>query len=521
MALGLWTKIKQLIKAAFSFKNNKNKYNMGLNLIDYQTTFQPHLSYRFKVEFASAPNLVTKVKDIKLPTFEINASDGRKRYGQTQIVLPVFNFGDMEMEITFVENDNMDISNYLTSKFKWPNQADEEDIIVYEYDETLKNVIKVTKYTAVLFSYNAPQWQNSGSPGRVDITATYVVRDILDITDQNNTKMHQIPVQSESVNLEQDLNSIGTSVDAETMTQSEWETFLASLNSKPKFTEDNTSDDIPTQEPVDSSKTPVKDPYVPVGAKYSTMTPEQQVAYLKQTLKKEISGEATNGHSRKEGNDNQVYMNRFDSTAVNPTQMNYGYGNTYAKLQSLGADKVGEITFTAKKDVVINGKKYKKGEQIKFANLSEANKVLAKSFDQNGIGANALVLDQSSADKLNDLVLNDMAKKMQKSFKQNNVEDVIDNMNENARMGLTHMIYGGEGTMNNVVKNLNKNKTEVLDSLQNNNGYLGADYADKHANDKGSKYKSTNKKTGDTMSWNRLDYMSERGKTITRTKGNA
>ena len=654
---------------------------MGLSVYTYYETFKPHFSFRFKVDFLANPSLYRLVQDIKLPTISINASDGRKRFGQTQFVLPFFEFGDQEIEITFVETDTMKVLDYLTNNYNWPNLPNTEDIIVTEYDDTLRNIIKRTKYTITLFSYSAPQWQNSGSPSNMTITATYIVRSSRDIT-KDEYDLYNLPIYSPVVDMVQDMNVIGSSVD-EGSAESEWQKFLGSLkdeeteleknaelnrqrqeammqpmafdtNTKAKEkwkdvekekgeldesiaktleenfynsssedqqaaeieafkrycnsemnaenrdfsmmtdeekkimaerwqklsdtekllmiygidTADGLSDDeINTiknaaaenalnqgltgkeaedymkesldsivkenTEFVNASKEyqdAVNHPEQGRGGEkrtgsapcgmpakmYSTMTDAEQKAYLREMLKNEISGKATNGHSRKEGNDNQVYKNSSDDKKANPTQMNYGYGNTYATLKSLGADKLGEVTFKASKDVTIDGKTYKKGETIKFTNLTAANEALKDET----LGSNGLVLDQASADKLNNLVLDKLAGEMQKKFKEKGIEDVIDNMNMNAQMGLTHMVYGGSGTLNSVTEGLAKNKQEAIDSLQANGGYLGADYVEKHKNDKGSTYKSTNDKTQVTMSWNRLDYMSEQGKTIKKTDKN-
>lgn len=651
---------------------------MGLSVYTYYETFKPHFSFRFKVDFLSNPSLYRLVQDIKLPTISINASDGRKRFGQTQIVLPFFEFGDQEIEITFVETDNMKVLDYLTNSLCWPDSPKTEDIIVTEYDDTLRNIIKRTKYTVTLFSYNAPQWQNSGSPSNMTISATYIVRSVQDIT-KDEYDMYQLPIYSPVVDMEQDMNVIGSSVD-EGSAESEWQKFLGSLldemSEQQKLDEFNNQRQEAMMEPmVFETNTKAKDkwkdvekekseldqiiaetlaenfdnnsfedqqaaeieafkryclqetqrdvnkisdeekkimaerwqklsdtekllmiygidtenglnddeidmikkttaenalkqgltgkeaedfmkerldsiekentefvnaskeyqeavnhpeqgrggeqrtgsnPGVMPDKMYSSMTDAEQREYLREMLKKEISGQATNGHSRKEGNDNQVYRNESDSKKYNPTQMNYGYGNTYAKLKNLGADKLGEITFKVQKDVTIDGKTYKKGETIKFDNLTAANNAL----QDEKIGKSGLTLDQASADKLNNLVLDNLAGEMQKKFKEKGIEDVIDNMNTNAQMGLTHMVYGGSGTLNSVAEGLAKNKQEAIDSLQANGGYLGADYTEKHKNDSGSTYKATNSNTGVTMSWNRLDYMSEQGKTIKKTDKN-
>lgn len=502
---------------------------MSLNIYSYYQTFKPHFSYRFKVDFLANPSLSRLVKDIKLPSISINASDGRKRFGNTQIVLPFFEFGDQEIEITFVETDDMKVLQHLTAMLNWPNNPIEEVINVTEYDDTLRNVIHVTEYVIAIYSFNSPQWQNAGGgSNKMDLSATYVVRSVRDITKEDQSGLYELPYWAPQPNIKQDLNMIGSSVD-EGVSEDEWNKFLDSLYNPASKIEapltippsggDPNPQNSPAQTPEpqqQQDQKPVKPAPSPINnKKYSQMTEAEQKAYLRELLKNEISGKATNGHSRKEGNDNQVYSNPFDSKKYNPTQMNYGYGNTYEKLKALGADKVGPIKFKVKKDMVIDGKKYKAGEEITFANLTAANNALKDEK----FGNNSIVLDQASADKLNNLVLDDMANKMQKTFKDKGIEEVIDNMNQNAQMGLTHMIYGGEGTMKNVAENLRKNKKEAIDSLQQNGGYLGNDFVDKHKNDKGSTYKSTNAKTGATMSWNRLDYMSEKGKTIVRTPG--
>lgn len=200
---------------------------MGLSVYTYYETFKPHFSYRFKVDFLSNPSLYRLVQDIKLPSISINASDGKKRFGQTQFVLPFFEFGDQELEITFIETDTMKVLDYLTNNYNWPNLPNTEDIIVTEYDDTLRNVLKRTKYTITLFSYNAPQWQNSGSPSNMTITATYIVRSSRDIT-KDEYDLYNLPIYSPVVDMVQDMNVIGSSVD-EGSAESEWQKFLGSL----------------------------------------------------------------------------------------------------------------------------------------------------------------------------------------------------------------------------------------------------------------------------------------------------
>lgn len=210
---------------------------MGLSVYTYYETFKPHFSFRFKVDFLSNPSLYRLVQDIKLPSISINASDGKKRFGQTQFVLPFFEFGDQELEITFVETDTMKVLDYLTNNYNWPNLPNTEDIIVTEYDDTLRNIIKRTKYTITLFSYNAPQWQNSGSPSNMTITATYIVRSSKDIT-KDEYDLYNLPIYSPVVNMVQDMNVIGSSVD-EGSAESEWQKFLGSLKDEETELEKN------------------------------------------------------------------------------------------------------------------------------------------------------------------------------------------------------------------------------------------------------------------------------------------
>lgn len=210
---------------------------MGLSVYTYYETFKPHFSFRFKVDFLSNPSLYRLVQDIKLPSISINASDGRKRFGQTQFVLPFFEFGDQELEITFVETDTMKVLDYLTNNYNWPNLPNTEDIIVTEYDDTLRNIIKITKYTITLFSYSAPQWQNSGSPSNMTITATYIIRSSRDIT-KDEYDLYNLPIYSPVVDMVQDMNVIGSSVD-EGSAESEWQKFLGSLKDEETELEKN------------------------------------------------------------------------------------------------------------------------------------------------------------------------------------------------------------------------------------------------------------------------------------------
>lgn len=202
---------------------------MSLNIYSYYQTFKPHFSYRFKVDFLANPSLSRLVKDIKLPSISINASDGRKRFGNTQIVLPFFEFGDQELEITFVETDDMKVLQHLTSMLNWPNNPIEEVINVTEYDDTLRNVIHVTEYVIAIYSFNSPQWQNAGGgSNKMDLSATYVVRSVRDITKEDQSGLYELPYWAPQPNIKQDLNMIGSSVD-EGVSEDEWNKFLDSL----------------------------------------------------------------------------------------------------------------------------------------------------------------------------------------------------------------------------------------------------------------------------------------------------
>ena len=131
----------------------------------------------------------------------------------------------------------MKVLDYLTNNYNWPNLPNTEDIIVTEYDDTLRNVIKRTKYTITLFSYNAPQWQNSGSPSNMTITATYIVRSSKDIT-KDEYDLYNLPIYSPVVDMVQDMNIIGSSVD-EGSAESEWQKFLGSLKDEETELEKN------------------------------------------------------------------------------------------------------------------------------------------------------------------------------------------------------------------------------------------------------------------------------------------
>ena len=207
---------------------------MSLNILDYNIDFRPHLSYEYKVEFLNNAKLTRLVKSIKLPSNPINASDGRKRYGQTQVVLPFFEFGDKEIEISFIETDDMYVTDHLTSTLGWPNSPNHEIIIVTEYDYTLKKIIKKTRYEIALYSYNAPQWQNSGSASNTEVTATYVVYDAQDITADSND-IHELPSYVAGFDMTQELNVVGSSVDASDMSEQEWQKFLESMTAPKEY----------------------------------------------------------------------------------------------------------------------------------------------------------------------------------------------------------------------------------------------------------------------------------------------
>lgn len=99
------------------------------NVYNYHSQIKPHIPYRFNCDiwpYDPANNLRDNypenkilsyaIKKISQPVFKINLENTRKLFGNTQYTIPVFNFAETELEITFEETDDMAVYKFLCNQ---------------------------------------------------------------------------------------------------------------------------------------------------------------------------------------------------------------------------------------------------------------------------------------------------------------------------------------------------------------------------------------------------------------------
>lgn len=168
---------------------------MGLlSVYSYNKTITPHIAYRFKVTFfynkgaEEIKSLTYYVKSVELPVWNIN-TENRKRFGNTQYVIPIFDFGQSTMKIVFLENDGMNVSYFLNGFLfnyaentdldmnLWNNCAPEIiKIKVDELDPSMRSTIVSNIYACHLKRLSTPHFSNLNYGTPVEVEAEFVIR---------------------------------------------------------------------------------------------------------------------------------------------------------------------------------------------------------------------------------------------------------------------------------------------------------------------------------------------------------
>ena len=168
---------------------------MGLlNVYNFSKTIKPHLGFRFKVTFfynkgaEEIESLSYYVKSVELPVWNIN-TENRQRFGNTQYVIPTFDFGQSTLKIVFLENDNMNVTYFLNGFLfnnvenahrdanLWNNCAPAIlKIKIDELDYSMRNTVVSNIYACHLKRLSTPNFSNTSYGNPVEIEAEFVVR---------------------------------------------------------------------------------------------------------------------------------------------------------------------------------------------------------------------------------------------------------------------------------------------------------------------------------------------------------
>ena len=152
------------------------------------------MSFRFKVTFfynkgaEEIESLSYYVKSVELPVWNIS-TENRQRFGNTQYVIPTFDFGQSTLKIVFLETDNMSITYFLNGFLfnnlenadkelnLWNNCASEIlKIKIDELDPSMRGTIVSNIYACHLKKLTTPHFTNANLGTPVEIEAEFVVR---------------------------------------------------------------------------------------------------------------------------------------------------------------------------------------------------------------------------------------------------------------------------------------------------------------------------------------------------------
>lgn len=149
---------------------------------------RPHINYRFKCdiwEYAGTFLNIDEVncfsfavKKVKLPTFKLD-TDNKISFGNTAYVIPTINFGETSLEITFEEDDRMNIYYKLCDYFgnRLFDSAKMKLICVKitQYNETMVTPVDSKIYLCRMKDFSQPAFNNNGRGAPVEITASFAV----------------------------------------------------------------------------------------------------------------------------------------------------------------------------------------------------------------------------------------------------------------------------------------------------------------------------------------------------------
>ena len=196
---------------------------MGLlNVYSFNKTIKPHLAYRFKVTFyynksgEEIKSLTYFVKSVELPVWNIS-TETRQRFGNTQYVIPTFDFGQSTLKIVFMETDQMSITYFLNGFLfhcvdnkvgtanLWNNLEPEIlKIQIDELDPSMRGTIVTNIYACNLKKLTMPKLSNAAYGTPTEIEAEFVVRYKLNNINVPIIESDRLPIEQPET-LEDDL----------------------------------------------------------------------------------------------------------------------------------------------------------------------------------------------------------------------------------------------------------------------------------------------------------------------------
>ncbi len=159
---------------------------MGLLNVYQMREMRPYINYRFKCNiWGYEGNFVPAgsyfeytVKKVKLPAFKLD-TENKISFGNTAYVIPIINFADTSLDITFEEDENMSVFEMLCGFYgnNMFNSAKMKLICIKvdQFDETMMNRVDSKLYLCRLKEFSQPNFNNNGRGAPVEITASFNV----------------------------------------------------------------------------------------------------------------------------------------------------------------------------------------------------------------------------------------------------------------------------------------------------------------------------------------------------------
>ena len=159
---------------------------MGLLNVYQMRTMRPYINYRFKCNIwpfdggfvNSNPYYEYTIKKVKLPTFKLN-TENKISFGNTAFVIPIIDFGDTSLDITFEEDDVMNVFELLCGFYgKDTYKSAKMQLVcvkIDQFDETMINLVDSKLYLCRMKEFSQPSFNNNGRGAPVEISASFNV----------------------------------------------------------------------------------------------------------------------------------------------------------------------------------------------------------------------------------------------------------------------------------------------------------------------------------------------------------
>ena len=167
---------------------------MGLLNLYKMQMMKPHIGYRyiahmwvFTGSFIEPENGLNNyeytIKKINQATFKINSED-KKYFGNTSYIVPILNFGETEMEITFEETENMEVYQNLIRLFGTDIYSHAlmglVAIHIKQFNEQMTETVDDKIYICRLKNYSEPEYSNNSFGSPIELNATFNVVYVID-----------------------------------------------------------------------------------------------------------------------------------------------------------------------------------------------------------------------------------------------------------------------------------------------------------------------------------------------------